>query len=145
LEHAASLTHDAKTATALANYAHVLGPAGDRLAAAAADIDRLAQQGKTSAVDADSACAVADAVLVLNRWTTDGTAVGSQEAAKAFETLFGGAGRLLGKLPFPLNQYAPFLTEVQKSNLLTRTANRLDPIGRYTRGNPQLQEALDSN
>jgi hypothetical protein len=64
LTHAASLADKAKSATAFAKYAQVLGPAGEKLDGAADDIGKLIKKGKSISGDVSAACEISEAVAV---------------------------------------------------------------------------------
>ena len=114
LVHAERLTKVVKVSTDLANSAQALGQAGDKLAEASA-----ALQGSVKvAGDVSAACEIAQAVGVLNAWTLNGSQVSAEDAAKAFDKLFGGTARYFEKVPF-LKFYAAIFTEIGKDNFFS--------------------------
>ena len=121
LEHGEKLTKIAKTTTSFANSAHLLGKGGDQLAGAA---DALAKTVKVAG-DVNAACEISEAISVLNEWSMPGTRVSNEDAAKAFDKLFGGAGRYMGKLPPPANAYASILKEIGKYNFFANMQRKM--------------------
>lgn len=110
LEHGEKLAKIAQKTARFANSAQLLGKGGDQLAGAA---DALAKTAK-GVGDVSAACEISEAISVLNDWSTSNGSVTNEDAAKAFDKLFSGAGRYMGKLPPPANMYASVLKEIGK-------------------------------
>jgi hypothetical protein len=144
LTHAASLADKAKSATAFAKYAQVLGPAGEKLDRAADDIGKLIKKGKSISGDVSAACEISEAVAVLNDWSLPNSKTSSQDAAKAFDRLFGGAANFFEKLPPPVNAYAQIFAEVSKNNFFSNMRDQLDPESPNTPRGRAMREVLDS-
>jgi len=141
-EHASSITDRAKTAGAFAKYANVLGDAGSRYADAVKMIDDYAQKGNSVMVDTTSACEISDAIATLNRWTLDKTTVSNQQAAKAFDKLFGGTSTFFQKLPPPFNAYASVFANIAAFNFFSHMQDLLDPESPNTPRGRQLREIM---
>jgi hypothetical protein len=136
LEHAENVTKKAKTAAAFASSSDALGDAAETLAGAVDKINDIIEKGSNAVGDVSAACQISEAMSVLNDWT-NGKA-GSQDAAKAFDKLFGGAARFMGKLPFPANQYAQLLAAAAQYNFFANMQRQLDPM--TTSEGPQLRQ-----
>jgi hypothetical protein len=126
LEHAEQLTERAKSRTEFANATGMLGEGGEQLAGAASAIHDVAEKGSNFAGDVSAACEISEAIDVLNDWALPNTRTSSQDAAKAFDRLFGGAARYMGKLPFPANQYAKLLAAVSDYNFFSHMQKTMD-------------------
>jgi hypothetical protein len=126
LEHAEKLTEKAKSTTEFANSIQLLGQAGERLAGAADAIDGVTKKGNEVAGDVSAACEISEAVAVLNDWNSPNSKTSSQDAAKAFDKLFGGAARYMEKLPFPANQYAQLLSAIAENSFFSRMQKTMD-------------------
>jgi hypothetical protein len=126
LEHGEKLTERAKQTTEFANAAGVLGDGGEKLAGAAGAINDIVQKGSKAAGDLSAACEISEAIEVLNRWSVPNSKVSNQDAAKAFDKLFGGAARYMGKLPFPANQYAKLLEAIKQYNFFSNMQKTMD-------------------
>jgi len=124
LEHAEKLTNRAKTTVDFANSAQILGQAGERLGGAADAIDKLVSNGSKAAGDVSAACQISEAISVLNDWSS--SKASSQEAAQAFDKLFGGAARYMGKLPFPANAYAKLLAGISDYSFFANMQKTMD-------------------
>lgn len=144
LAHGASISQRAKTATAFLKYSDVLGSGGDKLAEAATKLDGLIKKGKGAVGDVSSACEISEAVDVLNQWTLDGSKVSSQDAAKAFDKLFGGAAHYFEKLPPPVNAYARVLSSIAEFKFFSNMQNIMDPESPNTPRGRQMRQVLDS-
>jgi len=126
LEHAEQLTTRAKTTADFANSAQILGQAGEQLSGAADAIDKLVGQGSKVTGDISAACEISEAVSVLNDWASPGSRTNSQDAARAFDELFGGAARYMGKLPFPASSYAKLLSAVSDYSFFSNMQKKMD-------------------
>ena len=126
LEHGEQLTEKAKSATEFANSVHVLGEAGEKLAGAVNAINKIVGEGSKVAGDTSAACQISEAVAVLNDWVLPNSKTSPQDAAKAFDKLFGGAARYMGKLPFPANTYAQLLSAVADYNFFSKMQKTMD-------------------
>jgi hypothetical protein len=142
LAHGASITSRASATAAFARYADVLGPGGAKLADAAGRLNKLAEGGAAVANDVKSACAISDAVSVLNKWTRPNSSISNDDAAKAFDQLFGGAATYFEKLPPPVNAYAQILSSVAEFNFFSNMRKKLDPEQRAA-GGRQLREIME--
>jgi hypothetical protein len=138
LEHGEQLTNRAKTTVDFANSAQILGQAGERLGGAADAIDKLVSQGSKAAGDISAACEISEAISVLNDWSN--SKASSQEAAKAFDQLFGGAARYMGKLPFPANAYAKLLSAIHDYNFFANMQRTMDIENPNSPEGSQLRE-----
>ena len=123
-----NLQGKAKTATEFANSVQVLGQGGDGLAGAANEIDKLVAKGSGFSGDISAACEISEAVSVLNDWALPNTRVSPQDAAKAFDRLFGGAARYMSKLPFPANTYAQLFSAIREYSFFSNMQKMLDPL-----------------
>jgi hypothetical protein len=140
LEHGEQMTKRAKTAADFAKFTQVLGQAGEDLSGAADAIDKIGKQGSKVAGDVSAACEISEAVTVLMDWGSPGSRKSSPDAAKAFDKLFGGAARYMGKLPFPANQYAEILSAVSKYSFFSNMQNIMDPESPDTPRGRQMRE-----
>lgn len=121
LEHGEKLTKIAKTTTSFVNSWQLLGKGGAQLAGAA---DALAKTVK-GVGDVNAAREISEAISVLNAWSMPDTRVSNEDAAKAFDKLFGGASRYMGKLPPPANAYAKVLEEIGKYNFFANMQGKM--------------------
>ncbi len=137
LEHAENVTKKAKTAAAFANSIDALGDAGEALGGAVNKINETIEKGKKASGGVSAACQISEAVSVLNDWT-NGKA-GDDDAAKAFDKLFGGAAQFMSQLPYPASQYAQILAAVGKYNFFANMRRQLDPMTTSNEG-PQLRQ-----
>jgi hypothetical protein len=144
LAHGASITDRAKSTGAFARYADVLGPGGEKLADAAERLDDYAQKGATAVGDVKGACEVAEAIVVLDKWVLPNGAVSNQDAAKAFDKLFGGAAHFFEKLPPPINAYASILSGVAEFNFFSRMQDIMHPESPNTPKGRALREVMES-
>ncbi|MGD0364651.1 MAG: hypothetical protein ABSC93_27555, partial [Bryobacteraceae bacterium] len=94
------------------------------------------EKGNKVSGDVSAACQISEAVSVLNDWT-NGKA-GDDDAAKAFDKLFGGAAGFMSKLPFPASQYAQILAAAGKYNFFANMRRQLDPMN--SSEGPQLRQ-----
>ena len=145
LEHASSITERAKRVTGFAAKANVLGEAAEKLDKAAEQLNSLVEKGDKVAGDMTAACQIVEAVEVLNQWTLDSASVSNQEAAKAFDKLFGGAARFFKKLPWPASAYADIFAEIAKDNFFSRMQDLMDPESPNTPRGRAMREALGNN
>lgn len=145
LEHGASISRRAKTATAFVKYSDVLGSGGDKLADAAGKLDGLITPGKTTVGDVRAACEISDAIAVLNQWTVDGTAVSNRDAARAFDRLFGGVATFFERLPPPINQYSRVLSAIAEFKFFSHMQDVMDPASPNTPKGRALHEAMEAN
>lgn len=86
-------------------------------------------------------------MIVLNKWklNTNATAKDSQEAAKAFDKLFGAAATYMKNLPPPANQYAQVLEAISQYSFFSHMAGYNNP-DTWTEGEgPQLKELDRTN
>jgi len=129
LEHAQQVTDRAKTATAFANSIDALGDAGEKLGVAVKKINASLEKGVQVTGDVSAACQINEALTVLNKWklNTNPSPKVSQEAAKAFDKLFGGAATYMKSLPPPANQYAQILEAISKYSFFSHMAGYNDP------------------
>jgi uncharacterized protein YgbK (DUF1537 family) len=132
LEHAENVTKLPRTALTFANSVDALGNAGEKLGGAVDKINDLLEKGSSYVVDVNAACQISEAVSVLNDWTSGKTS--NEFAAKAFDKLFGGAARFMGKLPFPANQYAKLLAEIGQYSFFANMQSKLDPMSSENEG-----------
>ncbi len=137
LEHAENVTKKAKTTSDFANSIEILGDAGEKLGGAVDQINDLIEKGSNAVGDVSAACQISEAMSVLNDWTNGKAS--SQDAAKAFDKLFGGAARFMGKLPFPANQYAKLLAAIAEYNFFANMRRLNDPMTSPNEGR-QLQQ-----
>jgi hypothetical protein len=144
LDHGASIASRASTAGSFARYANVLGPGGEKLADAAERLNQLAEKGASAANDVKSACEISEAVALLNRWTQSKTAISNQDAAKAFDKLFGGAANYFAKLPPPVNAYAQILSSVAEFSFFSNMQRLMDPENPGSARGRQLREVMES-
>jgi hypothetical protein len=114
------------------------------LADAASQLDGLIQKGKGAVGDVNSACEISKAVDVLNQWTLDGSKVSNQDAAKAFDQLFGGAANYFEKLPPPVNAYARVLSSIAEFKFFSNMQNIMDPESPNTPRGRVLREVWNS-
>jgi hypothetical protein len=142
LEHAEQITNRAKTTAEFANYTQVLGKAGEDLGGAANAVDKLVKQGNKVTGDVSAACEISDAVKDLMDWGEPGSKTSSKDAAKAFDKLFGGASRYMGKLPFPASSYADILSAIGKNNFFSNMQNIMDPESPDTPRGRMMREAM---
>ena len=142
LEHGEKLTEKAKQTTEFASAAGVLGEGGEKLAGAADAINDIVQKGSKVAGDVGAACEISEAIEVLNRWSVPNSRVSNQDAAKAFDQLFGGAARYMGKLPFPANQYAKLLEAIKQYNFFSNMQKLMDPENPDTPAGRALRDAM---
>jgi hypothetical protein len=129
LKHAASLTKKAKGASAFANSIGALDRAGQQLNRAVEAIDDATKKGAKLSADVSAACEISDAIEVLNTWTPSGGGASSEEAAKAFDKLFGGVGHFMARLPTPLDQFADIFAAIAKYNFVANIQSQQDPGG----------------
>jgi hypothetical protein len=144
LDQGVSITRHVKTTTTFAKYTNVFGEAGDKLADAAQGLDRAAKKSKTLVGDVKSACEISEAIAVLNRWVLEGSTISNQDAAKAFDKLFGGAANFFEKLPPPINQYARILSSVADFKFFSHMQDMMDPESPNTPRGRQLREIMQS-
>lgn len=144
LEHASSISSRAKNTAAFLKYSDTLGAGGDKLAEGAKRIDGLIKTGKGAIGDVQSACDISEAVEVLNRWVINGSHVSNQEAAQAFDKLFGGAAHYFEKLPPPVNAYAKVLSSVAEFSFFSHMQDIMDPESPNTPRGRQLREVMES-
>lgn len=126
LEHAENVTKKAKTAAVFANSIDALGDAGEALGGAVDKINDIVEKGANAVADASAACQISEAVSILNAWKKGKAS--DEDAAKAFDKLFGGAARFMSKLPFPASQYAQILAAVGKYSFFANMRKQLDPM-----------------
>jgi len=138
LEHGEQLAKRAKTTVDFANSAQILGQGGERLGGAADAIDNLMSKGSNAAGDLSAACEISEAISVLNDWSN--SKASSQQAAKAFDQLFGGAARYMGKLPFPANAYAKLLAGIKDYNFFSNMQKTMDIENPNSPEGSQLQQ-----
>ena len=131
LEHAEALTGKAKTVTGFVSQSQALGEAGEALDGAVEKLNKLVEGGTKLSGDMSAACEISEAVEILNDWNTPNSRVSNQEAAKAFDKLFGGAARYFAKLPFPASAYAQILDGIAKYNFFSSMQQKLDPETRW--------------
>ena len=89
--------------------------------------------------DVSAACEISEAIAVLNQWNVSGSSVRNEDAAKAFDQLFGGAARYFEKLPFPASAYAQILKTVRDNNFFTNMSKLLDSENPNTPAGQQLR------
>jgi len=99
LEHAEALTEKAKLASAFANSVRAPGDAGEKLNGTVEQINEVTSKVSCVAGDVSAACEVSNAIDVLNKWAVPGSRTSSEDAAKAFDKLFGGPIRFQPALP----------------------------------------------
>jgi hypothetical protein len=145
LEHGSSLTEKAKRTTAFAKYSGILGTAGDKLDGAAESINDLMKRGSSAAGDMSAACEISEAISVLNQWNTSGGSASNQDAAKAFDQLFGGTARFFSKLPPPANVYANIFSEIAKNNFFSRMQDLMDPESPNTPSGRMMRDIMNNN
>jgi hypothetical protein len=121
LEHGENLTKIAKNTSSFANSAQMLGKGGDQLAGAADALEKAVK----GIGDVNAACEISQAISVLNEWSMPNTRVSNEDAAKAFDKLFGAAGRYMGKLPPPANAYANILNDIGKYNFFANMQGKM--------------------
>jgi hypothetical protein len=143
LEHAEKITKRAKYTAAFANSVDALGDAGEKLGGAVEKLNSLTEKSKTIIGDTSAACEISDAVSVLNDWSTN-SGVSNEEAAKAFDKLFGGAADFFKKLPPPANSYAQILAEIGRVSFFSNMQQLMDPATSRTSSGRQMQSVLDS-
>jgi len=139
LKHGASISKRAKTAGAFVKYSGVLGSGGDKLAEAAGKIDGLVKKGSTAVGNANAACEISNAVSVLNRWTVDSKAVSREEAAQAFDHLFGGTATFFERLPPPVNQFSKILSTIAEFNFFGQMQDLMHPENSNAHGRAMRQ------
>ena len=129
LEHAQQVTDRAKTATIFANSIDALGDAGEKLGVAVEKINASLEKSVQVTGDVSAACQINEALSVLNKWKlkTNPTPEDGQEAAKAFDKLFGGAATYMKSLPFPANQYARVLEAISQYSFFSHMAGYNNP------------------
>jgi len=98
----------------------------------------LMSKGSNAAGDVSAACEISEAISVLNDWSN--SKASSQQAAKAFDQLFGGAARYMGKLPFPANAYAKLLAGIKDYNFFSNMQKTMDIENPNSPEGRQLQE-----
>jgi hypothetical protein len=140
VEHAANQTKRAKNVAAFANTAVELGKAGEKLEAAADKLHEITEKSSTAIGDVKAACDIAEAVSVLNDWGTPNSKTSNEEAAKAFDKLFGGVADYFEKLPPPVNSYAKILEEIGRTNFFSNMRAKMDFTGPGTTEGRALQD-----
>lgn len=126
----------------LAGAAAGLGKREHVLSAAVDDMNRMLARGADFAGNATAACDIADAIVVLNHcWLSHDKGCSEADAARAFDKLFGGAGRYMEALPPPLNQYARIFHEIAQDNFFANMQRAMNPL--YTSEGPQLRAAMN--
>lgn len=83
-----------------------------------------------------------EAIAVLNGWAATPPTRTPDEAAAAFDLLFGAAGRFSARLPFPVNTYAPILEAIGISRFFSGMRVLLDPERRPS-GGRQMRAVLE--
>jgi hypothetical protein len=144
LEHAEKITSRAKYTAAFANSTDALGAAGEKLGVAAEKIDSLTAKSKTILGDANAACEISEAVSVLNDWSSLNSGISNQDAAKAFDKLFGGAADFFKKLPPPANAYAQILEEIGRVSFFSNMQQLMDPASATTSHGRAMKAVLDT-
>jgi hypothetical protein len=140
VEHAANQTKRAKTVTAFANSAVELGKAGEKLDQAAEKLNKLTEKSNSILGDFEAACDISEAVSILNNWNTPNSTVTNEEAAKAFDKLFGGVADYFEKLPPPVNSYAKVLAEIGRTSFFSNMQALMDPTNPRNSEGRQLQD-----
>lgn len=148
LRHGVEITDRAKQITAFTRAlgskgSKRLGEASEKLDDATEQLHRALKKGKEFAADVSAACDIAEAIDILDRWILPGSAVGSQEAARAFDRLFGGVGRFFSKLPPPFNRYGDIFAEICKVSFFS-TMEETMQHGQATAGGRPMKDVLDS-
>jgi hypothetical protein len=133
LEHAKSVTDKAKTVTTIGNDIGVLGEAGEKLEKSVEEIDKVLEKGEKRVLDLDAACDISEAMDVLGDWGLPGSKTSNEEAAKAFDKLFGGAARFMSKLGYPATIYAEYFKAISKYNFFSNMNKEIDPSIRWKR------------
>jgi hypothetical protein len=144
IEHAANQTKRAKNVAAFANVAVDLGKAGEKLETAAEKLNTLAENGSKTLGDVKGACDILEAVSVLNDWTLPNSKVSNQEAAKAFDLLFGGVATYFEKLPPPVNSYARVLAEISRTNFFSQMEDTMNLESPNTLNGQRMRDVLRS-
>jgi hypothetical protein len=144
LKHGASISNRAKGATAFVQHTDILGKGGDKLAESAQAIDGLVKKGSSAVGDTKAACEISEAVDVLNKWNLSNSTVTNQEAAKAFDKMFGGASRYFEKLPPPINAYSQIFSTIAEFSFFSNMQRLMDPENPNSQRGRRLKEIYDS-
>jgi uncharacterized protein YgbK (DUF1537 family) len=137
----ASLAGRAKTVFEVEGAFRTLSRAEEQLQSAVGEINAKLKEGEHLASHASAACEISEAIGVLNTWDLQSNSrTSSEQAAKAFDQLFGGVASFMHYLPFPLSLYEDTFKDIAKYGFFSNIRNMQDPGGSGSTSGRMMQQ-----